>query len=43
MLLVQPRSSAWLATCDGQTHWVVAIGADGTATVVDAKDVAGRH
>ena len=37
----QVAPAAWLATCDGQRRWVVAIGGDGTATVVDAKDVAG--
>ena len=33
-------SAAWVATCDDKAHWVVVIADDGTATVVDAKDVA---
>jgi hypothetical protein len=32
----------WLATCDDQRQWVVAIADDGSATVANAKDVA-RH
>lgn len=33
--------TAWLATCDDQGHWVVAIADDGTATVANAQDLAG--
>ena len=36
----QGANAAWVATCDGRTHWVVQIADDGTATVVDAQDVA---
>ncbi len=31
---------AWVATCDDHHQWVVVVADDGSATVVDAKDVA---
>ena len=31
---------AWVATCQDKHRWVVSIAADGTATVIDANDVA---
>ena len=34
---------AWLATCDDQGEWLVAIGGDGTATVTDARALAGAR
>lgn len=34
---------AWVATCDDKRRWVVAIADDGTATVVDAKDLASQR
>lgn len=34
------RPPVWVATCQDRHRWVVAIAADGTATVTDADDLA---
>lgn len=34
--------AAWVATCDDGGQWVVALARDGTATVTNAREMAGR-
>ncbi|MBW6528076.1 hypothetical protein KZ813_14630 [Sphingomonas sp. RHCKR7] len=34
--------AAWVATCDDRSAWLVTLSDDGTATVTDARAIAGR-